>query len=61
MATGQVPFSHEGFEDRTTKAKARSSAECVAYIPDTSDAASEAVETWKNSEGHMKNMLGNFK
>eukprot|EP00362_Geleiidae_sp_MMETSP1317_P002417 CAMPEP_0201281320 /NCGR_PEP_ID=MMETSP1317-20130820/2360_1 /ASSEMBLY_ACC=CAM_ASM_000770 /TAXON_ID=187299 /ORGANISM="Undescribed Undescribed, Strain Undescribed" /LENGTH=46 /DNA_ID= /DNA_START= /DNA_END= /DNA_ORIENTATION= len=46
MATGQVPFSHEGFEDRTTKAKARSSAECVAYIPDTSDAASEAVETW---------------
>ncbi len=62
MATKKVPFSHQGFEGRTTKlAKqikpSNSFAENVAY---GANSAQEAVEMWLNSPGHKKNIEGDY-
>jgi uncharacterized protein YkwD len=62
MASGKVPFSHDGFEGR---AKAitisyQSVAENVAYNMGYSDPVRQAVEGWIKSEGHRKNMEGQF-
>ncbi|MEG4589540.1 CAP domain-containing protein [Microcoleus sp. MOSTC5] len=62
MANGKVRFSHDGFEGR---AKAitipyQSVAENVAYNFGFSDPVRNAVEGWIKSEGHRKNMEGQF-
>jgi uncharacterized protein YkwD len=62
MAKGKVRFSHDGFEGR---AKAitipyQSVAENVAYNMGYSDPVRKAVEGWIKSEGHRKNMEGQF-
>ncbi len=64
MASGEVPFSHNGFEGRV-KAMAksvpyRSAAENVAYNMGYSNPGEQAVEGWIKSPGHRKNMEGNF-
>jgi len=62
MANGKVSFSHDGFEGR---AKAitipyQSVAENLAYNMGSSDPVRNAVEGWIKSDGHRKNMEGQF-
>lgn len=64
MATGEVSFSHAGF-DRRIEAIAesisyRGAAENIAYNQGYNNPAQQAVEGWINSPGHRKNMLGNY-
>lgn len=63
MASGRVSFGHDGFEGRQKEAAAklktiRAFAENVAYGVST---GKEVVKLWKNSPGHRRNMLGNYK
>lgn len=63
MAKGRVGFGHGGFDSRQARAKKAlpnmtQFAENVAYGAKT---AKEVVNGWKNSSGHRKNMLGNYK
>ena len=63
MASGRRSFGHGGYEQRETKVKKtiqpyKGMAENVAY--GASDGKG-AVEIWKNSSGHRKNMLGDYK
>ena len=64
MAKGQVPFSHDGFENRVKAiAKSlpyRSAAENVAYNQGYSKPDQQAVDGWIKSPGHRHNMEGNF-
>lgn len=64
MASGRVPFSHQGFEGRV-KAIAKSisyrrAGENVAYNQGFSNPGQQAVEGWIESTGHRENMEGNF-
>lgn len=64
MATGKVPFSHNGFDQRV-QAIARSlpyssAAENVAYNQGYADPATQAVQGWLKSPGHLKNIQGQF-
>lgn len=62
MADKKVPFSHEGFEERVaaTNIPRKYAAENVAYNQGYSDPAARAVEGWINSEGHRRNIEGDF-
>ncbi|MCW3089773.1 MAG: hypothetical protein JWP81_842 [Ferruginibacter sp.] len=63
MANGRVGFGHTGFEKRNALAGKtikpfHSFAENVAYGART---GKEVVTMWKNSSGHRRNMLGQYK
>jgi uncharacterized protein YkwD len=62
MARGRRSFGHGGFDQRSRKIrlifKSCTIAENVAY---GSRNAKEVVAMWKNSTGHRRNMLGDFK
>jgi uncharacterized protein YkwD len=64
MASGRVPFSHNGFDDRvkiiSRSISYRSAAENLAYNQGYSDPTKQAVEGLIKSPGHRKNMEGNF-
>lgn len=64
MANGKVPFSHQGFEQRVNaiaKSVSYSSAgENVAFNKGYKDPATQAVQGWLKSPGHLKNIRGNF-
>jgi uncharacterized protein YkwD len=62
MATGRVPFGHDGFDERTgdliKKLKpANAAAENVAY---GAQSAGQVVDMWLHSKGHRKNIMGNY-
>ncbi|MEO6683597.1 MAG: CAP domain-containing protein [Ginsengibacter sp.] len=63
MAAGRVAFSHDGYNERVEKAKKGLNhvkgffAENVAFGQKT---AYHLVKDWKNSPGHLTNMLGNY-
>ena len=62
MASGKVPFSHDGFKERYAKARAEytdvySFGENVSFGPHT---GKEAVEGWMQSKHHKDNILGDF-
>jgi uncharacterized protein YkwD len=64
MAKGEVPFSHNGFEERV-KAIAISlsyqgASENVAYNYGYEDPAQYTISGWINSPGHQKNMVGKY-
>ncbi len=64
MASGRVPFSHDGFKQRV-QAIARSlpysrAAENVAFNQGYSDPVRQAVQGWLKSPGHLKNIEGSF-
>ncbi|MGA7937485.1 MAG: CAP domain-containing protein [Kovacikia sp.] len=64
MASGSVPFSHNGFQERV-KAIARtipytSAAENVSYSKGYQDPATQAVKGWLKSPGHLKNIEGKY-
>ena len=63
MAKGKVAFGHDGFDKRNNMAVQRMKsikgfAENVAFGAYT---GKDAVDMWKGSEGHRKNMLGRFR
>jgi uncharacterized protein YkwD len=62
MANRRVRFSHDGFEQRIKAISIpyRSVAENVAYNQGVSDPAQQAVDGWLKSNGHRKNIEGNY-
>lgn len=63
MARGKCSFGHDGFNKREAQVQKiiqpfSEMAENVAYGAAT---GKEVVEMWKDSPGHRKNMLGNYK
>ena len=64
MARQGSTISHAGFEDRLKKIAEklpyRAGAENVAASIGYENPAPTAVDGWKNSPGHRKNMLGDF-
>ncbi|MEG4579998.1 CAP domain-containing protein [Microcoleus sp. MON1_C5] len=62
MANGKVSFSHDGFEGRAEAITIpyKSVAENLAYNLGYSDPVRNAVEGWIKSDGHRKNMEGQF-
>lgn len=64
MASGRVPFSHEGFQQRGDRLNQvipyRSVAENVAYNQGYSDPGEQAVQGWIKSTGHRENIEGQY-
>jgi uncharacterized protein YkwD len=62
MASGKVPFSHQGFQQRVNAISItyRSAAENVAYNLGYTNPAQEAVIGWLHSPGHLKNIRGKY-
>ena len=64
MAQQKVELGHDNFENRVAAIKNeipyRSAAENVAYNMGYSDPAGRAVLGWIDSDGHRRNMVGNF-
>jgi uncharacterized protein YkwD len=64
MASGQVPLSHEGFEERVEAiAKTvsyRGAAENVAANQGHANPGQQAVQGWLSSSGHLRNIEGNY-
>ncbi len=69
MASGKVKFSHDGFDGRAKAILSEGSAnaipyqsvaENVAYNMGFSDPVRNAVDGWIKSDGHRKNMEGQF-
>ena len=63
MASGLVPFGHDGFDKRNVLsgkkiANMHGFAENVAFGPVS---GKEVVTMWKNSSGHRTNMLGHYR
>ncbi|WP_066382953.1 MULTISPECIES: CAP domain-containing protein [unclassified Anabaena] len=60
MASGKVPFSHQGFDQRVKAIGIahKSASENVAYNQDR-DAATRAVQSWLKSSGHLANIKSN--
>ncbi|MGL5880948.1 MAG: CAP domain-containing protein [Xenococcaceae cyanobacterium] len=64
MASGNVPFSHDRFEERTRAIEGaidyRSIAENVAYNQGFGDPVTQAIDGWLKSPSHRQNIEGNF-
>jgi len=62
MATGTMPFSHDGFNERVRAFPVahRSAAENLAYNQGMANVAEVAVDGWIKSPGHEKNLRGDF-
>ncbi|MDM9383847.1 CAP domain-containing protein [Chlorogloeopsis sp. ULAP01] len=62
MASGNVPFGHDGFRQRLTNTglSYSAAAENVAYNCGSSDPAKTAVDGWLKSSGHRRNIEGNY-
>lgn len=64
MANGKCPFGHDGFDQRANHmwglASLSSFAENVAYNYNYDDPMAVAVDGWMKSQGHKKNILGDF-
>jgi uncharacterized protein YkwD len=64
MATGKVPFSHEGIEERTKAIGQKFSfsgiAENVGYTMGSDTPAKKVVENWLKSPAHRENISGDF-
>lgn len=62
MASGEAPFSHDGFHARVQAfpISHRSAAENLALNQGVSDVAQAAVDGWIKSPGHEKNLRGAF-
>lgn len=64
MASGKVPFSHQGFEQRVAAIRrvipTRASAENVAFNKGYSNPDQQAVQGWIKSPGHRINIEGEY-
>jgi uncharacterized protein YkwD len=62
MAKGNVSFGHDGFSQRVKAIGIpyKKAAENVAFNQGYTDPATVAVKGWIKSDGHRKNMEGDF-
>jgi uncharacterized protein YkwD len=64
MASGKVPFSHQGFEQRVGAIRRvipdRAAAENVAFNKGYSNPGQQAVQGWIKSPGHRTNIEGDY-
>lgn len=64
MAAGRTDFGHDGFEDRVARIKRKishgQSGENVAMNMGQDNPVQSALNQWKKSPGHNRNMLANF-
>jgi uncharacterized protein YkwD len=62
MASGKVPLGHQGFQERLQASGVAYSAaaENVAYNQGANDPATQAVQGWLKSSGHLANIRGNY-
>mmetsp|Transcript_156029 Transcript_156029/g.500379 ORF Transcript_156029/g.500379 Transcript_156029/m.500379 type:complete len:131 (-) Transcript_156029:92-484(-) len=62
MASGQAPFSHDGFNARVAAYPVpyRLAAENLALNKGVAEVAQAAVDGWIKSPGHEKNLSGTF-
>ncbi|RCJ15860.1 alkaline-shock protein [Nostoc sp. ATCC 43529] len=62
MASGKVAFGHTGFQDRLKAIGISYTAagENVAYNQGSTDPATQAVQGWLKSPGHLANIVGNY-
>jgi uncharacterized protein YkwD len=64
MASGRCSFGHEGYNLRVSKVK-KIIKPCDGYVGENvaygARTGKEAFDIWKNSSGHRKNMLGDYK
>lgn len=62
MGEGKVPFGHQGFAERinATGISFQASAENVAYNMGYKDPVTTVVKGWIHSEGHRRNIEGDF-
>ncbi|PWT70857.1 MAG: CAP domain-containing protein [Bacteroidetes bacterium] len=62
MATGKVPFGHQGFDDRakTLRKKLGSITMVGENVASGQMTAKEAVDGWLHSPGHRRNIEGDF-
>lgn len=65
MASGEVPFSHDGFEERVEAVKKYAKtpyrvAENLYATTSKSYVSNEALKGWLESPGHKKNIHGNW-
>jgi len=62
MASGKVAFGHTGFQDRlkAIRISYTGAAENVGYNQGYSDPATQAVQGWLKSPGHLANIVGNY-
>ena len=64
MASGRCTFGHDGYDLRVSKIK-KTIKPCDGYIGENvafgASNGKEAVDIWKNSSAHRKNMLGDYK
>lgn len=64
MASGRVPFSHQGFDQRIQAISRvisyRGVAENVAYNQGYGNPDRQAVQGWLKSEGHRTNIQGQY-
>ena len=62
MGNGVTAFGHDGFNERVkaTRINFKTAAENVAYNQGYADPAAHAVQGWINSEGHRRNIVGDF-
>jgi uncharacterized protein YkwD len=62
MATGKVPFGHDGFDQRMSdlmRQLAPANA-CAENVAEGANTAKEVVALWLHSPGHKKNIEGNY-
>ena len=64
MASGRCSFGHDGYDLRVSKIK-KTIKPCDGYIGENvafgASNGKEAVDVWKKSSAHRKNMLGDYK
>ncbi|MFN6514193.1 MAG: CAP domain-containing protein [Nostoc sp. CreGUA01] len=62
MASKKVAFGHTGFQERlkAMRISYTGAAENVAYNKGYSDPATQAVQGWLKSPGHLANIVGNY-
>jgi len=64
MASGRVPFSHNGFDQRvkaiSQSVSYRGASENVAYNQGYKNPGQQAVQGWIKSMGHRQNMEGQY-
>ena len=64
MASGRCAFGHDGYDLRVSKIK-KTVKPCDGYVGENvaygASNGKEAVDVWKNSSAHRKNMLGDYK
>jgi uncharacterized protein YkwD len=64
MATGRRSFGHGGYDQRVSKIK-KTVQPCEGLVAENvafgASSGKEAIDIWKKSTGHRKNMLGDYK